>query len=112
MKHLIFWDFPRTSWQYDIVVALILAFIFLTPRAVFKDQPRAMSVVRVPVHSTTATFWIEADLLTAKDDGGRLAQASDIITKKTGKAATVKRLEVIRSAEEETRGYMAFVDGQ
>jgi len=47
---LFFWEFARTSWQYDIVVALILAFIFLTPKAFFKDQPRAVSVVQIPAH--------------------------------------------------------------
>ena len=112
MKQLIFWDFPRTSWQYDVVVALILAFIFLTPRSVFKDQPRAMSVVRVPVHTSAATFWIDAELLTAAGDSARLKQAGEIITKKTGKTAKVLRLETILSTEEETQGYMAFVDGQ
>ena len=112
MKQLIFWDFPRTSWQYDIVVLLILAFIFLTPRAIFKDQPRAMSVVRVPVHTNAAAFWIEADLLTAKGHEARVAQAGEIISKKTGKSAKVSRLETIMSPEEETQGYMAFVDSQ
>ena len=48
MRRLFFWEFARTSWQYDIVVALILAFIFLTPKAFFKDQPRAVSVVQIP----------------------------------------------------------------
>lgn len=33
--HLIFWRYPRGSWQYDILCLLILAFIFLTPRGVF-----------------------------------------------------------------------------
>jgi hypothetical protein len=112
MKQLIFWDFPRTSWQYDVVVALILAFIFITPRSVFKDQPRAMSVVRVPVHTSAAAFWIDAELLTAATDNARLQQAGEIITKKTGKTAKVLRLETILSTEEETQGYMAFVDGQ
>jgi hypothetical protein len=112
MKHLIFWDFPRTSWQYDIVVLLILAFIFVTPRDVFKDQPRAMSVVRVPVHSSAAAFWIEANLLTASGEAARMIQAGEIISKKTGKTATVRRLETILSAENETQGYMALVDGQ
>ncbi len=32
---VIFWTYERGGWQYDILSALILAFIFLTPRAVF-----------------------------------------------------------------------------
>ena len=45
---VIFWTYERGGWQYDILSALILAFIFLTPRAVFdgsafskeKDPPK------------------------------------------------------------------------
>ena len=35
----VFWVYERGSWQYDIIVAVILAFIFLTPRSVFNDRP-------------------------------------------------------------------------
>ncbi len=31
---VIFWTYERGGWQYDILSALILAFIFLTPKAV------------------------------------------------------------------------------
>lgn len=112
MKQLIFWDFPRASWKYDVVVALILAFIFLTPRSVFKDQPRALSVVRVPVHEAGGAFWIENDLITASGEKERLVQAEAILSQKTGKQTRVKRLQAIHTTEDETQGYMAFVEGQ
>ena len=32
---VIFWRYSRGSWQYDILCALILAFIFFTPADVF-----------------------------------------------------------------------------
>ena len=35
----IFWTYERASWQYDVKSALILAFIFLTPRQFFHDRP-------------------------------------------------------------------------
>lgn len=35
----IFWTYQRGSWQYDIICAVILAFIFLTPAAWFHDRP-------------------------------------------------------------------------
>ncbi len=35
VSKVIFWTYERGGWQYDILSALILAFIFLTPRAVF-----------------------------------------------------------------------------
>jgi hypothetical protein len=35
----IFWAYERGSWQYDLIVIAILAFIFLSPRAWFNDRP-------------------------------------------------------------------------
>lgn len=34
-----FWSYERGSWQYDIICAIILAFIFLTPASWFHDRP-------------------------------------------------------------------------
>ena len=48
VKRFLFWDYPRAGWQYDVMVGLILAFIFLTPREWFRDQPRANSIVMLP----------------------------------------------------------------
>lgn len=39
ISHAIFWIYERGSWQYDVICAVILAFIFLTPRAWFNDRP-------------------------------------------------------------------------
>lgn len=39
LYHGLFWTYERGTWQYDLMVALILAFIFFTPRAWFHDQP-------------------------------------------------------------------------
>ena len=50
----LWWTYPRGSLEYDIMVALILAFIFLAPRHIFHDQPRqppAIHLVRLPTVS-------------------------------------------------------------
>lgn len=39
ISRAIFWTYERGSWQYDIICAVILAFIFLTPRGWFHDGP-------------------------------------------------------------------------
>lgn len=36
LKSLLFWSYGRSTWQYDVLCALILAFIFLTPQSWFK----------------------------------------------------------------------------
>ena len=39
LKSYILWTHPRGGLHYDVMVTLILAFIFLTPRSTFKDSP-------------------------------------------------------------------------
>jgi hypothetical protein len=34
-----FWSYERGSWQYDVICAVILAFIFVTPSSWFRDRP-------------------------------------------------------------------------
>ncbi len=31
IRHALFWTFERATWQYDLMVVAILAFIWLTP---------------------------------------------------------------------------------
>ena len=35
MKGVINWNYERGTWQYDLFCLLIIAFIFLTPKAWF-----------------------------------------------------------------------------
>jgi hypothetical protein len=54
LQKLFFWSYGRTTWQYDVLCVLILAFIFLTPGKWFENSERA----RRGAHqngSTTAT---------------------------------------------------------
>lgn len=37
-KNLVLWSYGRTTWQYDVLCALILAFIFLTPQSWFENS--------------------------------------------------------------------------
>jgi hypothetical protein len=39
VKSYIWWSYNRGSVHYDVMVTLILLFIFLTPRWVFHDKP-------------------------------------------------------------------------
>ncbi|MBX7055025.1 MAG: hypothetical protein K1X36_08730 [Pyrinomonadaceae bacterium] len=52
MRRIIWWDFERASWQWDVLCLLIMAFIFLTPKSWFeKPDPgatRSPSVVVKP----------------------------------------------------------------
>jgi hypothetical protein len=109
LKRFVLWDYRRGSWQYDVMVGLILAFIFLTPRDFFRDQPKPKSVTMLPGEHGTSVFWIEADLLNGRNEAERIEQAAAIVRRQTsGKNRALVRLETIYDAENEVRGYMAF----
>ena len=38
MKNIINWNYERASWQWDLLCAVILVFIFATPKSWFNDQ--------------------------------------------------------------------------
>lgn len=107
MRSLLFWEFPRASWQYDIVVVLILAFIFFTPREIFRDYPRAAQVVQVPTENGAQVFWIEPTLLPSESSLHKQT-AEKLIRSRTGKAIQVHRVEPMTNAEQDVMGYMAY----
>ena len=37
IKKIVLWNYPRTSWQWDVLCVLILVFIFLTPKSWFAN---------------------------------------------------------------------------
>jgi hypothetical protein len=108
-QRLIFWDFPRASWQYDVVVGLILVFIFVTPRDWFHDQPKASSVVLMQTLHGSNRVFIATDLLENVPDRQRSARAEALIHQRTGKSWHVVRVEPIRDeAEQEIKGFIAY----
>jgi hypothetical protein len=109
LKRLIFWDFPRASWRYDVAVGLILAFIFATPREWFRDQPKASSIILMSSLHHSERVFIATDLLESVPDSARPAQAEALIRKRMGKSWHVVRVEPIRDeAEQETKGFIAY----
>ncbi len=74
LKRFILWDYARASWQYDVIVALILAFIFLTPHELFRDQPKEASVAIVH-----GGYWIEAPQLAGIPEANMAARATSLV---------------------------------
>ena len=108
-KRLVFWEFPRASWQYDLVVALILLFIFVTPREWFHDQPKASGVVLLAAGHDANQVFIASELLSPTAPAQRANRAETLIRERTGKKWHVLRVEPIRDeAEEEIKGFIAY----
>ncbi|HBB95380.1 MAG TPA: hypothetical protein DC054_08305 [Blastocatellia bacterium] len=59
-RKIVFWNYSRTSWQWDVLCVLILAFIFLTPKSWFASSP--------PVLTTLTTVVLTSDLIGNQSD--------------------------------------------
>jgi hypothetical protein len=113
LRKLVFWEFARASWQYDIVVALILLFIFATPRDWFSDQPRAASVTLISSNHGQDQLFLEPEMLNDVPEQERIQRATELIRRKTGKRKKVVRIEAIRDeAEQEIKGFIAYTSPQ
>jgi hypothetical protein len=115
LKRFVLWDYPRACWQYDVMVGLILAFIFLTPRDCFRDQPRipnASSITMLPAAHGAIVYWVDMDLLTPVPEAERAARVQEMLFARTGKKQTLIRLEPVRDSEQELKGYMAFTESR
>lgn len=112
LKRFVLWDYPRASWQYDVIVAVILAFVFLTPREWFRDQqriPRASNIAMLPGDHGSQMFWIDPGLLNGVPESARVEKVAAILKSRTGKSQTVLRVQpVYDESENELKAYMAF----
>jgi hypothetical protein len=112
LKRFIFWDYPRASWQYDVMVGIILVFVVATPRWWFRDQPRTPLVRPVsvrPGEHGSSVYWVEPELLagmTKEQQAQKLPELLRTLTHQ--KQVTVTHFEPIADSDGETKGYMVF----
>lgn len=104
----IFWDFKRGSWQYDVVVILILLFIFKTPHDFFHDQPKASSVSMLPAEQGAGLFWIDPQQLAGVPADQREAKASVLVSQRYKTHEKVIRVVPISDGEQDITGYIAY----
>ena len=108
LRRLFLWEFTRGSRGYDVVVILILGFIFLTPREVFRDQPRPKNVALLPGQHGSAKFFIEPALLDQFPPPARMKEAERLVHSQTeGRSKTLISLDPIYDDEHELKGYLA-----
>jgi len=112
IKRFVLWDYDRATWQYDVMVGLILAFVLLTPRSWFNDQPRIPGASRIAMlqsHDPNGHwYWIDEELLSNVPEAQRLAKASEMLRARAGEQRPVVRLESMVDSEAEVKGYIAF----
>lgn len=111
LKRLILWEYPRGSRQYDVMVGIILAFIFLTPRDFFRDQPRipnASQITMLPSEKGDLEFFVNAGFLQDVPENERVAKLTQFLQKgMNNRRLTDIRVEPILDSEGELQGYIA-----
>ena len=99
-----FWSYERGSWQYDLIVAAILAFIFLTPRSWYQRDPNlgmvdlrhVQGVVEVAHEKSHHTYMMDARLIQSRSPEPPEAAARDILRERLGKPDRVLSVEPVR----------------
>jgi len=109
LKRFILWDFRRASWQYDVMVGIILAFIFLTPRDFFRDQPKPSSVVMLPSETGSPVVFVDSKALAGVAEAGRITEVNKLLQRRPEtRHLTAARVQPIVDAEGGLEGYLAF----
>ena len=111
IKRFILWDFPRGGWQYDVMVGIILAFIFLTPREWFRDQPRIPNAISVDVRTGPANahvLWVEPEMLAGIPEDQQVSRLTQLLRSRThDNQLAIVKVETIYDSEREIKGYLA-----
>jgi hypothetical protein len=101
ISNFVWWSYERGSIQYDIMVTLILLFIFLAPLKInFKDKPiertpHPTRVVLIPDGDTGYIYQVDAAGVDGKDAATVLAYLQRVIEPIAGEVE-IARFEPVR----------------
>lgn len=117
VSRTIFWSYERGSWQYDIICAVILAFIFLTPRAWFQDRPtlqltdlrHIQGVVEIGHGKNWQSYQIDSRLAESVSPGKPEDGVREILERRLKKPVSLQSVEPIRDKNNVILGYTVVV---
>jgi len=112
IRGYILWSYERGTIQYDVMVTLILLFVFLSPRYLnYNDKPidrnlHPTGVVVVP-DGTGFVFQVEGAAVKGKDDVAIRNQLLRIIEPITGEV-TITKYEIVRDQQGNVLNYKVW----
>ena len=113
IRGYILWSYERGTIQYDIMVTVILLFVFLSPYWInFKDKPvernpHPTGVAVVPDAAGGFVYQIEGSAVTGKEDAIIRAELLRIIEPISGEV-TITRYETMRDRAGRILGYRVW----
>ncbi|MBI4165434.1 MAG: hypothetical protein HY508_06840 [Acidobacteria bacterium] len=117
LANVLFWAYERGSRPYDLIVILILAFIFVTPRAWFDDRPTLqltdlrnhLGIVEVTRNSAGGSYLVDARLVDGRAPQKLEDAVSEILQPRVQRPFIIKSVEPIREGNV-LLGYTVVVD--
>jgi hypothetical protein len=101
LKRLFFWNYERNTWQWDVLCALILVFIFLTPKSWFENSERHNRFLHQS--PTAQTVLIGPELVDNAEDKERV---QEVVRKVTGRPnVQVLNIRKVDDEHGRARGY-------
>lgn len=114
IKNYLFWTYERGSFHYDVMVTVILLFIFIAPRFInFKDQPaehveHQNSIVVTPDGKKGFVYQVDASAVDAQDEDMVRQNFARVLRPVTG-PATVDRVEPVRDPSGHIVAYRGWI---
>jgi hypothetical protein len=117
IRGYILWSYERGSLHYDIMVTLILLFVFLSPHVInFKDKPvehilhpTGTGVLVIPGENGGFIYQIPASAVDSASNQDISSQLERIIEPISG-AVSIVRYEAVQDAKGRTQGYKVWVN--
>ena len=105
IRDFILWSYERGTLQYDVMVTLILLFVFLSPYWInFRDKP----VGRNPPEAGGFVYQIEGTAISATDDAKVRDQLLRIVEPISGEVSII-RYEAVRDQHGRVLTYKVWV---
>ena len=114
IRDYIFWSYERGTIQYDVMVTLILLFVFLSPSLVnFKDKPvehnpHRTGVAVVPDGQGGLIYQIDATAVAGKDDAAIRSELLRVIEPISGEV-NITKVEPVRDGIGRVVSYKVWV---
>ena len=113
----VFWTYKRGSWQYDIIVLVILAFIFLTPSSWFAPQPtppmtgflKNQGIIQVGRIKDDWSYIVDGRLIKTRSGEKPEDTVSAVLSQRLQKAVTVKSVDEILDKNKTVIGYTVVI---
>lgn len=108
---LLLWRYRRGAWQYDVIVALILAFIFLSPRSIFNDRPSEPVVREIAIGAAgegLRVFWVATDGLKGTVPDASDHHLQELVRDRSASDLNIVKTETVRDEAGNVRGYLIY----